>query len=152
MTTMMTPTVPTIIRTGHGAGNYHVVSITTVDRPWLRDNTLPVVATGFRIVTTGRYQTQGAAVREFNRLVRGDDDFASEFVSSVYVETATGHRRTVRRRVERQRARDLSTRELRVQALACHAYRIGNTFRFLTAEWDLEATWDDDSAELLAAA
>lgn len=148
----MTTTPRRVFFTGYGAGDYHVISVTVVDRPWLRDTTYPVVPEGFKIITTGRFATQGAAVREFERLLGGRDDFASEYVSVVGVESWRSYRRTIRRDVGRQRARDLSTQELRMQALACHAYRVGNTFKYLTAEWDQASTWDDLAAPAALAA
>jgi hypothetical protein len=138
------------ITTGFGTGNYHCVAVTVVDRPWLRDTSYAVVPAGFRIITTGRFPTAGAAVREMERLLRGESDFMSEYIRSVEVFRAD-NRRTIRRRVERARLRDADRHELLVTALAARADHRGNTWVRGSAAWDLERTWDDESAELLAA-
>ncbi len=56
-----------------------------VDRPELRHATFSPVSPGHRIQCVDRFASCGAAVSRFDALVRGDDDYTSEFVSSVHV-------------------------------------------------------------------
>ncbi len=64
---------------------YRVFAQTTVDRPERRDSSYAVVAAGTKIATYQRRSTRAAAIKEFDRMVAGDDDFSSEFVSIVEV-------------------------------------------------------------------
>jgi hypothetical protein len=144
---------PSIVHTSTGTGDYHVRYTITVDRPWLRGATYAPVAPGSKIHMTHRFKTQGAAVREYESIIRGDQDFISEYVSRVYVEAATPGkaRRTVRRCVERtfyRPASVLTDRELARPALAAAATNLpGRRMVFLHAAWDTS-----DYADIRAAA
>jgi hypothetical protein len=96
---------------------YRIDIVICVDRPELRDASFMPVPPGTRTVCRYWHATQGAAVREFSSIVRGDWDFASEYAAAVSVVKMQPSRspRTVRRRVEctREQLEDVTTRRRR---------------------------------------
>lgn len=80
--------------------SYIVSFTTTVDRPELRGATYPVVSTGTKIPTRIWCPTCTIALNLVKGLLAGEDDFASEYVSSVqaWAETEGSYtKRTVRK-------------------------------------------------------
>lgn len=115
------------------AKSYTVRIVTIVDRPALRGPTYTPVAAGTKVVEE-RVCSFGAAVRVYEAALRGDYDFASEFVLKVEViqKRTNASPRVVRKLVER-RAVELSREgsivndpDLKITALAVAAHRRGN--------------------------
>lgn len=116
--------------------------VTVVDRPALRGSTFAPVAAGTTVVQYDRFTSQSAAVAAMERILRGEYDYVSEYVSKVEVYQVRANRspRTVRKLVER---RELGARramtsivndaELRYIALAVAADRRGNRMRAIAA-------------------
>lgn len=84
----------------------------TVDRPELRGPSYSPIAAGTKVQFVDCFATQGAAVRRFEAMLRGEWDYPSEYVSSVDVvarprrlppNTTWMRPRTVRRWVKRDR-------------------------------------------------
>lgn len=84
---------------------YRVNFTIIVDHPERRDASFAPVEPNTRIHTSIEFKTQGAAVRYFEGLLAGEDDFGSEYVSKASVDRLYVGRspRTVRRQVERAR-------------------------------------------------
>jgi len=83
---------------------------TTVDRPDLRDPSYPKVKPGYKIPEEQFFAHCKHAEARFKGLIRGEDDFASEYVSSAQVDVVwlRGGPTTYRRRVERTRGQHLA--------------------------------------------
>lgn len=86
---------------------YEVRYTIHLDRPELRGETFPKLPAG-KLHFTWTYESYNAAVGEFNMMVKGEYDFASEYVSKVcVVRTHEGKSPTVvRKTVERKRANE----------------------------------------------
>jgi len=108
---------------------YEVRFTITVDRPELRGPTYAPVAAGTKIPTVVTTTSHNQAVRLYDAILRGEEEYRSEYVTSVQVvaRTKSGNIRQVRvyRTLERQ-----ETRKERDHAiLAVHAARRGASFR-----------------------
>jgi len=81
---------------------YHPV---VVDHPELRCSTFPVVQAGTVIPSSTGFARQKNAIRFAEQLLKGDNDFSSEYVRAVQVLQHYPNRsaRVVRKRVERER-------------------------------------------------
>ena len=86
---------------------FRVTSVVEVDHPERRNESYAPVRAGHRITNRAYFEDQGAATRFADRLLAGEDDFASEYVAVVYVDQLAPDSdaivRTVRKRVERRR-------------------------------------------------
>lgn len=85
--------------------HYEVEYCNCVDHPERRDSSFSPVPAGFRRAHSERFSTQGAAVRYFEGLLRGESDFSSEYICWAAVYRCYAHRsgKCIRRRVDRER-------------------------------------------------
>ena len=107
------------------AKSYEVRFVVVVDRPELRNESFAPVAPNTR-VTINRYaRTQGEAVRLFESILRGGEDYLSEYVAVVSVVQLRTNRspRVMRTRVER--TRNEHPRRSQMATLAVAAMRRG---------------------------
>lgn len=140
---------------------YEVHFIIRVDRPELRGPTLPVVSPDHRIRCVERYESQGAAVRRFDAMCAGKEDYPSEFVSCLHVVAvdkvierydhfgpvyATRRIRTVRKSVDRtwfdgkRTVRREDTATHRREMLRVAAARKSSALHFIYfPAWQIEA-------------
>lgn len=109
---------------------YEVWTTLVVDRPELRGPTYAPVRPGHRQGMVQRFATQAAALRYRDAVLRGEDDYASEYIAAVTVVQARRNSspRIVRRRVEWTRQE--STKDWRRNMLAVGAARRGNVLAF----------------------
>lgn len=86
---------------------YQVRFTVVVDRPERRGPSYAPVPAGHRIPTTFTFPTQGAAVRYWESILAGGEDYASEYVSKAQVVRTYAGRSPafVRKEVQRARAR-----------------------------------------------
>lgn len=119
---------------------YRITIVTKIDRPELRGTSYTPCAPGTRAVNTLWHSTHGAAVLEFDSIVAGSWDFASEFAETVrLVQIRYGKSpRTVRRTVSRTRnetRRIWIQRSLQVSAVRRAASRNDNP------DWMFPLVW-----------
>ncbi len=84
---------------------YRLYFTICVDHPEKRDSSFYPVAPGAKSAQVWEYKTHASAVGVYEAILRGDWDFASEYVSraAVYADNGRGGSRTVRREVRRER-------------------------------------------------
>jgi hypothetical protein len=101
--------------------SYRVTQVIVCDRPELRGETFHPVAPGHRTVYSVNYTTQTRAVREYEAILAGQNDFSTEYVARVDVVQLREGRssRVVRRRVERTRVEPRRLEMLRNLARRC---------------------------------
>jgi len=82
---------------------YRVSFTITVDCPERRDASFTPVEAGTKIHSSWHFDSQGAAVRCFDGMLAGEEDYSSEYVSKCSVERMYAGRspRCIRRPVER---------------------------------------------------
>jgi hypothetical protein len=85
--------------------HYEVRIVTKIDHPERRDSTFPQVQPGTCIPSRMVCSSHAAALSNLEAILRGDYDFASEYVKSVQVVAVDGLHplRVVRRRIDRTR-------------------------------------------------
>ena len=64
---------------------YEVAFLTIVDRPERRDGAYTPVPAGTRILMRWWYQDRAAAIRVFQSILKGAEDYGSEYVARVAV-------------------------------------------------------------------